>query len=65
MGLLAPMIAFGASAEKDKKKPRQQVNTAAGCAPASRIIFLEFNNVRTRVEAGGIWWQDRANGVAD
>ncbi|MDA9312576.1 T9SS type A sorting domain-containing protein [Vicingaceae bacterium] len=65
MGLLAPMIAFGAGGEKDKMKPRQQINTAAGCAPASRIIFLEFNNVRTRVEAGGIWWQDRANGVAD
>ena len=66
MGLLAPVIAFGASGEKDKNKPRQQqINTAAGCAPASRIIFLEFNNVRTRVEAGGLWWQDRANGVAD
>ena len=65
MGLLAPVIAFGAGGEKDKNKPRQQINTAAGCAPASKIVFLEFNNVRTRVEAGGIWWQDRANGQAD
>lgn len=38
---------------------------AAGCAPASKLIFLEFNNVRTRVEAGGLWWQNRADGVAD
>ena len=65
MGLLLPTIAFAAGGEKDKNKPRPQINTAAGCAPASRIIFLEFNNVRTRVEAGGLWWQDRANGVAD
>jgi len=65
IGLLVPAIAFGAGGEKDKNKPRQQINTAAGCAPANKIVFLEFNNVRTRVEAGGIWWQDRANGVAD
>jgi len=65
IGLLSPIIAFGAGGGKDKDKPRQQVNSAAGCSPASRIIFLEFNNVRARVEAGGLWWQDRANGVAD
>lgn len=65
MSLLAPAIVFGAGGEKGKIKPRQQVNIAAGCAPASKIIFLEFNNVRTRVEAGGLWWQDRVNGVAD
>ena len=65
VGLLAPALLFGAGGEKVKNQSRAQLNLAAGCAPASRLIFLEFNNVRTRVEAGGIWWQDRANGVAD
>lgn len=64
VAMLAPMLTFAKGGTKSKK-PSQQLSLAAGCAPASKIIFLEFNNVRTRVEAGGIWWQDRANNLAD
>ncbi len=35
---------------------------AAGCAPASRLIHLEFNNVRAEIENGGNMWQRRAAG---
>ncbi|MBL4708324.1 MAG: T9SS type A sorting domain-containing protein [Flavobacteriales bacterium] len=65
IGLFIPVIALAKGGDDIKNKPKPQLNLAAGCAPASSIIFLEFNNVRTRVEAGGLWWQDRANGVAD
>lgn len=65
IGLFVPVIALAKGGDDIKNKPKPQLNLAAGCAPASSIIFLEFNNVRTRVEAGGLWWQDRANGVAD
>jgi hypothetical protein len=62
-----PLLSLGRGAEgvsSDKKKqPREGL--AAGCAPATDLIYLEFNNVRTRVEAGGLWWQDRPNGSAD
>ena len=63
--LLSPSLIFGAGSEKDKNRPKPQANLAAGCAAASKLIFLEFNNVRTRVEAGGLWWQDRANTQPD
>lgn len=59
------LAARGPEENKSKNNNQQQVGLAAGCTPASRIIFLEFNNVRTRVEAGGLWWQDRPNGQAD
>lgn len=65
--LATPFLANAAAPEgsADKKKKQDQIGLAAGCTPASRIVFLEFNNVRTRIEAGGLWWQDRANGSAD
>lgn len=50
--------------ELTQKNPNRN-GLAAGCSPASNIIRLNFNGVDTRVEAGGLWWQDRANGVAD
>ncbi len=34
---------------------------AAGCAPSSERIFIEFNNVRALVETGGSMWQDRSS----
>jgi len=37
---------------------------AAGCAPATERLFMEFNNVRCLVETGGSMWQDRATNVA-
>lgn len=58
--------ARGPEAKKDPKKETEvRPSLAAGCSPAIRITYLEFNNVRTRIETGGLWWQDRANGRAD
>lgn len=51
--------------ENPKEENKPQPSLAAGCSPAIRITYLEFNNVRTRIEAGGLWWQDRANSRAD
>jgi len=63
----ATLTAFGKAPEKSAKDQRDydRPALAAGCTPANEIIYLEFNNVRTRVEAGGLWWQDRPNSKAD
>lgn len=37
---------------------------AAGCAPATGLINLEYNNVRALIETGGSLWQDRAQSRA-
>jgi hypothetical protein len=37
----------------------------AGCTPATAITYLELNNVKCRIETGGLMWQDRPNGIAD
>jgi len=66
--LISPLLLMARGPEKkssDKKEQEALPNLAANCTPATTIIFLEFNNVRTRVEAGGLWWQDRPNGRAD
>ncbi len=63
-----PLLLNAKSSESEaakKESKRELPGLAAGCTPASTIIFLEFNNVRTRVEAGGLWWQDRPNSNAD
>lgn len=66
LALTQGLFARGAEKEGEGKKPNQnRPLLAAGCTPANRIVFLEYNNVRTRVETGGLWWQDRQNGVAD
>ncbi|TXC78812.1 T9SS type A sorting domain-containing protein [Luteibaculum oceani] len=38
--------------------------SAAGCAPATAIAQLSFNNVRARIENGGNMWMNRANSTA-
>ena len=35
---------------------------AAGCAPATALTKMEFNNVSALLETGGSMWQDRATG---
>lgn len=37
---------------------------AAGCAPATERLFMEFNNIRALVETGGSMWQDRSRPFA-
>jgi len=51
--------------KEEKKKDQNLPVLAAGCTAAEKFVFIEFNNAKTRVEAGGLWWQDRANSRAD
>ena len=45
--------------EETEKKPK-----AAGCAPATSLIFLELNNVRAMIETGGTMWRIRSTGAS-
>src|SRR5690554_1162862 len=53
------------SNNNSKTNVKDRPSLVAGCSPARRITYLEFNNVRTRIETGGLWWQDRANNNPD
>ncbi len=63
----ASLTVFGVAPEKssDSSKKLDRPSLAAGCTAANEIAYLEFNNVRTRIETGGLWWQDRPNRRAD
>jgi len=65
LALTQTVFAKGAEGNGNSKNQNSRPSLAAGCSPANELIYLEFNNVRTRVEAGGLWWQDRANSAAD
>ncbi|MFT5337510.1 MAG: hypothetical protein ACJAY8_000002 [Sphingobacteriales bacterium] len=60
-------VGTGLSAREYKPgtyKSKTQVNRnlkIAGCAPASAVAQMNFNNVRARLENGGALWQDRGN----
>jgi hypothetical protein len=41
----------------------QRAQTAAGCAPSSSFEWLDINNVRTRINAGGDMWWDLPSGT--
>ncbi len=41
----------------------QRAQTAAGCTPSSSFEWLDINNVRTRVNAGGDMWWDLPSGT--
>ena len=41
----------------------QRAQTAAGCAPSSAFEWLDINNVRTRINAGGDMWWDLPSGT--
>jgi hypothetical protein len=54
-------------AGKDKEKPSNNtpvINAKANCAPATAKLTMQFNDVSALLEAGGILFYDRANGVA-
>ena len=59
-------LAFTASAEKYKgsgnKNVTQVKSTAAGCFQSSGFKYIDINNVRTRINAGGDMWWDFENG---
>ena len=69
--LLAALIMVGAvipgkaemyKYEQDGSKG-QRAQTAAGCTPSSSFEWLDINNVRTRVNAGGDMWWDLPAGT--
>ena len=67
---LAALLVLGAvipgKAEKyhfDDKGKGQRAQTAAGCTPSSAFEWLDINNVKTRVNAGGDMWWDLPGGV--
>ncbi len=67
---LAALLIMGAvipgKAEKyhfDDKGKGQRAQTAAGCTPSSSFEWLDINNVKTRINAGGDMWWDLPGGV--
>jgi len=38
---------------------------ASNCTPATSRKYMEFNNVKTLIETGGIMWRNRSTGDAD
>ena len=47
----------------NKGNKGQRAQTAAGCAPSSSFEWLDINNVRTRINAGGDMWWDLPGGT--
>ena len=41
----------------------QRAQTAAGCSPSSAFEWLDINNVKTRINAGGDMWWDLPSGT--
>ena len=67
---LAALLVMGAvipgKAEKyhfEDNGKGQRAQTAAGCTPSSSFEWLDANNVKTRVNAGGDMWWDLPGGV--
>ena len=56
----AEMYKYGQTGSKDGG---QRAQTAAGCTPSSAFEWLDINNVRTRVNAGGDMWWDLPSGT--
>src|SRR5690554_6476550 len=55
-----------ASNDENKNKPigGNGDYLKANCPPSDAKLFLEFNDVRALVEAGGALWQNRQTGTA-
>jgi hypothetical protein len=62
MGAVIPGKAEMCRYEQDGSKG-QRAQTAAGCAPSSAFEWLDINNVRTRINAGGDMWWDLPSGT--
>lgn len=64
ISLFMPALVWAKGGDHIKKPNNSQVGLAAGCAPATDFIFLEFNNVRTFVYAGARQFQNEAQSLA-
>ena len=49
--------------EDGAKGNRGLKQTTAGCSPSSAFEWLDINNVRTRINAGGDMWWDLPSGT--
>lgn len=57
--------AFSQALDDVNKKASVSSSTkAAGCAPATGIRDMEWNNVRALIETGGSFWQNRSSSMA-
>jgi len=68
VALLIASAATSAKAEmfvgaKDGGNNRSLKQTTAGCSPSSAFEWLNINNVRTRINAGGDMWWDLPSGT--
>ncbi len=52
---------YDEAVEKLKKQTHKSPRSAAECAPATTVDYLNFNNVNALIETGGRMWQDRPN----
>ena len=68
LGLSLIVFGFQTMAWNDnsltKKKTHTAPKSAAGCAPANGLEYLNFNNVNALIETGGSMYQDRPNSAA-
>ena len=48
---------------RDNTGKGQRAQTAAGCSPSSAFEWLDINNVKTRINAGGDMWWDLPAGT--
>ncbi|MEQ8324920.1 MAG: T9SS C-terminal target domain-containing protein, partial [Vicingaceae bacterium] len=67
-GLALMIIGFQANAIEDPTSKKKSGNptkaSAAECAPANGLDYLELNAAKALIETGGGMWQDRPNSAA-
>jgi hypothetical protein len=63
VGVTNPGKAEMFKGDRGNKGTRDLKQTTAGCTPSSAFEWLNINNVRTRINAGGDMWWDLPGGV--
>ena len=61
--IVGAVIPGKADRYKYEQTGTQRAQTAAGCTPSSTFEWLDINNVRTRINAGGDMWWDLPGGT--
>ena len=63
VGVANPGMAEMFKGDRGNKGNRNLKQTTAGCTPSSAFEWLNINNVRTRINAGGDMWWDLPGGT--
>ena len=63
VGVAMPGKAEMFKGDRGNKGTRNLKQTTAGCSPSSAFEWLNINNVRTRINAGGDMWWDLPGGI--